>query len=61
MESGKHLIVADTPEELAEAVLSLFNDPQGALRLSREARALVETHYNWDRIGVQLAKELRGF
>lgn len=61
MESGKHLIVADTPEELAEAVLSLFNDPQGALRLSREARALVESYYNWDRIGVQLAKELRGF
>lgn len=61
MESGKHLIVADTPEGIAEAVLSLLDDPQSALHLSQAARDLMEVHYNWDRIGTQLAKELGGF
>ncbi len=60
MESGRHLIVADTSEELAEAVLSLLDDSQGAFLLSQEARNLVEAHYSWDRIGIQLYKELVG-
>lgn len=58
MEPGRHLMVADTSEGLAEAVLNLLGDSQGALLLSQEARKLVETHYDWDRIGVRMCKEL---
>jgi glycosyltransferase involved in cell wall biosynthesis len=48
---GVHLLVADTPAELAAAALRLLGD--GALRreLADRARALVRARYDWAAIG----------
>jgi sugar transferase (PEP-CTERM/EpsH1 system associated) len=48
-EHGKEILVADSPEDFANAVLSLLSD--GALRdrISKNARSLVETRFRWER------------
>ena len=50
-ESGRHLLVADTPSDLADAVERVLSDHELASRLSREARDLVERRYDWSSIG----------
>ena len=47
---GEHAYVADTPAAFADAVLRLLADPTEATRLAQHARALVETHYDWERL-----------
>ncbi len=44
---GEHLLVADTPEEFAEAVVQVLREPARAARLARAARELVEGRYDW--------------
>jgi len=48
---GEHLLLADTPRDLAAATVRLLQD--GALRacLASQARALVERRYDWRAIG----------
>jgi polysaccharide biosynthesis protein PslH len=48
VQSGYHLLIADTPVEFAAAVLSLLCDPVEAQRLAANAYQLVSTHYNWE-------------
>ena len=45
---GRHLLLADSPEEMATAVLTLFKDRPLALILRREGRRLVEKSYSLD-------------
>jgi glycosyltransferase involved in cell wall biosynthesis len=47
VEHGKHLLIADTPEEFAEAVLRLIKDKPLAEALRRNGRALVESTYDY--------------
>ena len=58
VEPGRHLLVAETPGGLAEAVLDILSDNQEALRISKEARALIETKYNWKSVGKRMALEI---
>lgn len=51
---GEHLLVADTPEAFAEAVLGLLADPGRRRALGSAARRLVETTYSWTIVGAQL-------
>jgi glycosyltransferase involved in cell wall biosynthesis len=44
---NQHLIIADTPETFARAVVALLRDPQRCRELGRHARALVESKYDW--------------
>jgi sugar transferase (PEP-CTERM/EpsH1 system associated) len=44
---NQHLIIADTPETFARAVVELLRDPQRCRELGRKARALVESKYDW--------------
>ena len=46
---GRDLLLADTPKELAAAVLTLFGKPTLRAEIRAHARALVESRYNWDR------------
>ena len=46
-DNGAHLMIADTPENEAQAVLALLADPAGAAALGRAARARVEARYDW--------------
>lgn len=47
---GKNILIADTPEELADAVALILNDPGKARRMAEEGRKLVEDRYSWKSI-----------
>ncbi|MBN1875883.1 MAG: glycosyltransferase [Anaerolineae bacterium] len=51
--NGEHLLLGDTPEALADAVLRVMGDSVLRERLCRSARALVERRYDWKTIGAQ--------
>lgn len=47
---GENILVADTPDEFAAAVLRLNAEPALAAELARQGRATVEQHYDWRKI-----------
>ena len=53
---GKDALLADTPEDFAEAVVSLSGDPLRRQRLGDSARALVLEHYDWRHIVPRLER-----
>lgn len=52
VEDGQHLLIADTPQDFANAVLRLLADPHGqqSQTLWRNARIFVEKQYGWEQI-----------
>lgn len=54
VEHEKHLLLADTPEAFTAAILRLLREPELRQRLGQAGRALVETHYSWQRCGDRL-------
>jgi glycosyltransferase involved in cell wall biosynthesis len=48
VEHGKHLLLADQPEEFAESVVYLLRDPIARNELGRSAREFVETRCGWN-------------
>jgi len=46
---GEHLVIADDPARFAQQCVSLLDDPARRQVISRSGRALVETHYGWDK------------
>ena len=42
-----HLLVADSPDQFARAVIRVLEEPQLARRLAEAARSFVGTHYDW--------------
>ena len=51
---GKHLLVADSPEEFAQVVIKLLSDPDLQTRFGNAGRELVEELYSWEHCGAQL-------
>jgi polysaccharide biosynthesis protein PslH len=47
IQPGENILIADTPEALAQAVDRLFQDTQLRAALARGGRALVEREYDW--------------
>jgi glycosyltransferase involved in cell wall biosynthesis len=45
---GEHLLMADQPEEFAEAVVRVIRDDDLARRLGRNGRGYVEQNHYWD-------------
>ena len=52
---GKHLLVADQPEEFAQSVITLLQNPALRSSLGAAGRALVEAEYSWHECGMRLA------
>jgi glycosyltransferase involved in cell wall biosynthesis len=52
--NGEHLLIADTPQEFADAVVRLLRDDGLAETLGRNGRRYVETYHNWDDKACQL-------
>ncbi|MBN1202243.1 MAG: glycosyltransferase [Anaerolineae bacterium] len=50
---GEHLLVADDPDQIAEQIARLLNDPALVERITTKGRRLVEDHYDWDAIAAQ--------
>ena len=57
-ESGRHLLLADTPETFARSVVSVLRDVTARTALEREARALVTERYDWAAAGAHLEAAL---
>ncbi|MBI3784260.1 MAG: glycosyltransferase [Deltaproteobacteria bacterium] len=51
VEPDRHLIIGDTAESFANAVIALLGDERTAAHLSQQARQLVNERYDWDAIG----------
>jgi glycosyltransferase involved in cell wall biosynthesis len=49
---GRHVLIAETAEHIAEAVALALTNTELRHHLGREGRRLVETKFNWDRIAV---------
>ena len=47
---GEHALVADEPEEFAQAVLCLLRSREQRDTIARNARRLMETRYRWDTV-----------
>lgn len=48
--AGEQLLLADTAEDFAAAVLHLLRDPAAGHRLAESGRRLVEEEYDWRRV-----------
>jgi len=55
--SGENILLAEGPDELAGATLSLLEDSDLAGRISRTARELVVEQYSWQK-GVEILEEV---
>jgi len=54
VENGRHLIIADDPDEFSRQTVRLLRDPDLRQHLSTAAASLVQERYSWDRIGQDL-------
>jgi glycosyltransferase involved in cell wall biosynthesis len=54
VEDGKHLLIAKDAKDFAAAVALLLTDRALAARLTQQARALVESDYDWTAIAERL-------
>jgi glycosyltransferase involved in cell wall biosynthesis len=52
---GKHLLIADSPADFANAVIRLLRDRSLRAMIAANARSLVESRYDWETIGKTLA------
>jgi len=57
-EEGKHFLIADEPEEMAEKILNLLDDSGKREYVGYQARHLVETEYSWSRVGEKFLREI---
>jgi glycosyltransferase involved in cell wall biosynthesis len=58
--SGKHLILADQPENFAQAVITLLNNQEMRTALGKAGKALVEAEYSWEQARPQLLHAFDG-
>ena len=58
LDQDEHLLLADTPEEFAGAMLRYVNDPALRHRHAQAGRARILERYTWGALGSQLAKRL---
>ena len=52
---GKEIMVADTPEEFAAAIIKLISHPELAVSIADDAWKFVRDYYSWDPICERLA------
>jgi glycosyltransferase involved in cell wall biosynthesis len=57
---GKHILIADEPQEMAQAVIRLYNDKALRQELTANARRLIKQKYDWEIIGERLLKAYSG-
>jgi sugar transferase (PEP-CTERM/EpsH1 system associated) len=53
LEDGKHLVLADTPEDFARQVVALVRNPALRAHLGHAGRELVQTRYSWNRVATE--------
>ncbi|MGA8431734.1 MAG: glycosyltransferase [Candidatus Sulfotelmatobacter sp.] len=58
VQSGDNIVLADRPEDFAQAILTLLSDAGERKRLGTAARALVEEKYSWQKVSESFASTL---
>jgi polysaccharide biosynthesis protein PslH len=56
--SGENILLADTPNDFADSVVSVLRDPSRRQRLGAAARTLVQENYSWPRVAETFARTL---
>jgi sugar transferase (PEP-CTERM/EpsH1 system associated) len=56
--AGENILLADTPGDFADSVVSLLRDPNQRKRLGTSARALVQEKYSWPKVAQSFARTL---
>lgn len=56
VQSGRDILVADSPDDFAQSVVQLLNDEKLQRMLGANAQSVVRNLYDWKRIGIQLEK-----
>jgi len=51
---GENILIRDTPEAIADAIVRVLDDDELRTRLGAGGRATVEERYGWDTIGARL-------
>jgi len=51
---SENILIADTNEQLAEAIVSVVESEEQCKRLSNAGRALISRHYDWLQLGTNL-------
>ncbi|GAB4461334.1 MAG: glycosyltransferase family 4 protein [Armatimonadaceae bacterium] len=54
--SGEDILLADTPEDFAAAVITLLREPERAKAIGANGRRLVERQYRWEAVGKALLR-----
>jgi glycosyltransferase involved in cell wall biosynthesis len=58
IENGKHLLVADEPAGMAEAILSLLDNAALWQQLQNNSRALISERYTWRKLFTQMHRDI---
>ena len=53
-EAGRHLLIADEPEQFVAAVIALLNDRAYRRRLGHAGREFVLSHYRWEEVAERM-------
>lgn len=53
---GKDILLRDTPQDFADAVVNTMNDPELREKLERGGRMLVEAQYDWKAVASKLCE-----
>ncbi|SFR87463.1 sugar transferase, PEP-CTERM/EpsH1 system associated [Halomicrobium zhouii] len=54
----EHFLVRDSPEEFANGVCTLFEEPEFARELSARSHDLIQRKYTWESIGEKLDRQI---
>ena len=57
-EPGRHLLVADTPADFAEAVVALLSDPSRRTAMGAHARTFIVEQWSWEKHFDDLEREM---
>ncbi len=56
MRAGEHYMRAELPQDFIARIQELWDNPSLAVRLSQNARRLVESEYDWDELAMKLER-----
>jgi sugar transferase (PEP-CTERM/EpsH1 system associated) len=59
VQSGENILLADTPNDFADSVISLLRDPNARKRLGTSARTLVQEKYSWPKVAESFVRTLQ--
>lgn len=59
LEDGKHIIIADDPNDFAEAVVKIMNDDKLNTSISENGYSLVTEKYSWEKVAADFSRALK--